>query len=64
MIEDLVDEPLEIVVVHDRQNTEWAVIQLIGGDIAGKVGQCTIEILGGDALFSFFFPSPRPSSGS
>ena len=37
--EDLVGQPLEGAVIDDRQDAERAVVQLVGGDVAGEVLQ-------------------------
>jgi len=38
VIEDLVKEPLEVVVIDDRKDAVRPVVQLVGGDVAGEVG--------------------------
>jgi hypothetical protein len=37
MVQDFVRDPSEGTVVDDRENTERAIVQLVGRDIAGKV---------------------------
>lgn len=61
MVEDFVDDPLELPVVHDREHAERAVVELIGGDIAGEFAQGPIEVFTLDACLAFFSPTPRPS---
>jgi hypothetical protein len=63
VIEDFVDQSFEPMVVHDRQNAVRPVVQFIGGDIAGEVGQGGIEVILSDAFGSPFFPPLPPSSG-
>jgi len=48
----------------DRENTERAIVQLVGRDIAGKVSQHGVHVLDSDVLFRLFSPRPPPSSGS
>jgi len=62
MVEDFVDNPLELPVIHDREYAERAVVELIGGDIAGEIAQGPIKVVTLDACLAFFFPTPRPSS--
>src|ERR1700722_10505254 len=39
VVKDLVGEPLEGAVINDREDGEWAVIQLVGSDEAREVRQ-------------------------
>lgn len=61
MVENFVDNPLELPVVHDREHAERAVVELVGGDVARELAQSPIEVFTLDAYFAFFFPTPRPS---
>ena len=62
VIKDFVDEPFELSVVHDREHAEGAVVEFIGGDVAGEITQGPSEVVTLDACFAFFFPTPQPSS--
>ena len=48
VVEDLIEDSLERMIVHDRQNAEGPIVHFIGGDVAGEVGQGLIQILTGD----------------
>lgn len=63
MVQDAIAEAAEVVVIHQAQHAERAVIDLIDGDIAAEVLQRLVEILAFDARLAFFPPPPRPSSG-
>src|SRR5437764_13508638 len=63
VIEDLVEESFESAVVHDEQDTEWPVIQLVGRDVAGKVRQSPIEIRALHVAGGLFSPRPPASFG-
>ena len=45
-VQDVVGKPLEGVVVDDRQDAERPVLQLVGGDEAGAVGEGPVEVFG------------------
>ena len=64
VVEDLVDQASEAVVVDDRQDAVRPVVEFVGGNVAGEVGQGGVEIVSGDALFGPFFPPLPPSSES
>ena len=64
VVQHPVGRRLEGAVVHDGQHAERAVVQFIGGDVPGEVGQRPVEILGVDPAGRLFSPRPRPSSGS
>jgi hypothetical protein len=63
MVQDLVGDPPECAVVHDREYAERAIIQLVGRDVSGEVSQYGVQIVSGDVRLGLFFPRPRPSSG-
>src|SRR6202007_1909424 len=63
VVEDLVAQPLEGAVVHDRQDAEGAVVQLVSGDGPGEAVEGPIEVVGPDSIGRLFSPWPRPSSG-
>jgi hypothetical protein len=64
VVEDFVDQAFEPVVVHDGQHAVGPVVQFVGGDVAGEVGQGLIQVALRDAFGGPFFPPPPPSSGS
>lgn len=64
VVEDFVDQAFEPVVVYDRQHAVGPVVQLVGGDVAGEVGQGLAQVVIRDAFGSPFFPLPPPSFGS
>ena len=63
VIQDLIAETFEIAVIDDRQDAEWSVVQFVGGDVAGEVGEGPIKISVFDLPSRFFFPLPPPSFG-
>ena len=63
VVEDFVDQPPKVAVVHDRQYAEGPVVQFVGRDVAGETVERPVEVLMLDAFDGFFFPRPRPSSG-
>ena len=56
VVEDLVQEPLEMAVIDDRQDAVRPVVEFVGGDGAGEVGQGGVEVLSGDGWLPPFFP--------
>ena len=38
VVQNLIHEPSESPIVHNRENTEWAVVKLVCCDVAGEVG--------------------------
>ena len=61
VIEHLIDEPFETAVIDKRQHTERSIVEFIGGDVAGEVRECPVEIVSGDPFRRFFFHWPPPS---
>jgi len=61
VVENLIDKTSEVVIIHNRQYAERPIVQFISGNIAGEISQRTIKVFCWSTLFSFFFPSPRPS---
>src|SRR5262245_22827163 len=64
MIQDVVEEALVAAIINDRENTEGAVIELIGGHIARKISQRPVQEVRVHAHLRLFSPQPQPSSGS
>lgn len=64
VVEDFVEKPLELSVVHNRKHAEGAIVEFVGGDVAGETTQSPNEVVTLDACLAFFFPTPRPSSES
>ena len=64
VIEHLADKALEVVVVDNRQHTEWSVVQPVCGNVTTEVRQDRVQIVRGNVLLSLFSPRPRPSSES
>lgn len=62
VIKDLVEQPLEPMVVYDRQDAIRPIVQFVRRDVAGEVGQNRIQVFMGDVFFGPFFPPPPPSS--
>jgi len=62
MIKNLIEDSLERVVVHDGENAEGAVVQLVRGDVAGEARQRLVKILADDVFGGLFSPPIRPSS--
>ena len=56
MVENLIDQALEPMVVHDRQDAVRPVVQFVGGDIAGEVGQGAVQVVIRDAISGPFSP--------
>ena len=63
VVEDFVDQPIEAMVVDDRQDAVRPVIELIGRNIAGEVRQGIVQIVLRDTVSGPFFPPLPPSSG-
>ena len=63
VVEDVVDEPLEAAVVHDRQHAKRTIVEFVGSDVSGELAKSPIQVVSRDARFAFFSPTPRPSSG-
>ena len=63
VIEDLVEQPLEPMVVYNRQDAVRPIVQFVRSDVAGEVGQNAVQVVIGDVVFGVFFPLPLPSSG-
>jgi hypothetical protein len=64
VVEDFVENPLELSVIHDREHAEGAVVQLIDSNISGEVPKRPPQVVPLDPRFTFFFPTSRPSSVS
>src|SRR5262245_66441960 len=64
MIQDLVEQTPLLAGIDGRQDTEGAVVQLVGRQVAGEVGQGPLQVVGVSLGGRFFPPPPRPSSGS
>jgi len=62
MIEDLVDQPLKVAVIHDGQDAVRSVVEFVRGDVAVEVRQGGVEVVSRDAFFGSFFPPLPPSS--
>jgi hypothetical protein len=43
VVKNFVQDPLEAAIVHDREHTEGAVVQLIGGNVTGEGTECPIQ---------------------
>jgi hypothetical protein len=63
VIQNLVADSPERVVVDDREDTKWAVVQFVGRDVSGELSQHGVEVLSGDVLLCLFSPRTPPSSG-
>jgi len=63
VINDVKCESFEVVIVYDGENAKRTVVEFIGRDIAGEIGENAVEAGGIYVRFRFFFPLPRPSSG-
>ena len=61
VVKNFIIQTLELVVVHNKQDTEGTIIQFVSGDITGKVRQDIVKIFALDGAFNFFSPSTRPS---
>ena len=59
VIENLVEESFESAVVHDEQDTEWPVIQLVGRDVA-KSARAQSRYEPSMWLAAFFPPALHP----
>jgi hypothetical protein len=46
VVQDLEGEPLEGVVIDDRQDAERSVIELVGCEVTREVRECPVEVLG------------------
>ena len=57
VVQDLVGDPFEGAVVDDRQDAERPVIQFVGGDIAGEVRECPVQMIGVDPPRRLFPPA-------
>lgn len=63
VVKDLVQKPSEPPVVHNREHTERAIVEFVGGNISGEIAKDLIQVVTLDERFAFFSPPPRPSSG-
>jgi hypothetical protein len=63
VVEDFVDQPIEAMVVDDRQDAVRPVIELIGRNVAGEVRQGIVQVVLRDTVSGPFFPPLPPSSG-
>ena len=63
VVQDLVDQPLESPVVDDGQDAEGAIVEFVGGDVAGEALKRPVEIGVLEMGLSSFFPPLPPSSG-
>src|SRR2546429_5305000 len=64
VIQDVVEEALVAAIIDGGENTEGAVIELIGGHVARKIRQRPVQEVRVHTHLRLFFPQPRPSSGS
>ena len=60
VVQDLIAKPLEGAVVDDRQNTERAVVQFVGSDVAGEVAERPVQIRRLDLAGRLFSPGLHP----
>ncbi len=49
MFQHLKEETFEGVIVNDGEDAKRTVIQFIGGEVAGEVGECPVQIIGFDS---------------
>src|SRR5208283_1661631 len=64
VVQHFVDQAAEGTVVHDRENAERPVIQLVRRDVSREVIQRGVQIIAVDALLCLFSPRTPPSSES
>src|SRR5215468_6202172 len=63
MVKDPESQAIVPAVIHDREDAEGVVIDLVDGQVAAEVCQRHVEVGGRDAVSLFFPPPPPPSSG-
>lgn len=64
VLQHVVEQPALPSGIDGRQDTEGAIVKLISRQVAREIGQGPIQIVGLSLRLAFFFPQPRPSSGS
>src|SRR5205823_13915832 len=64
VLQDAVGQAGKGPVIDQGQDTERAVVEFVDGEVAAKVLQGAVEVVGLQAGLAFFFRRPRPSSGS
>src|SRR5262249_28883891 len=63
VVEDPEGQAIVPAVVHNREDAEGTVVDLIDSQVGGEAGQRLVEVGGLDAAPLFFPRPPRPSSG-
>src|SRR5205085_5428532 len=63
MVENPESQAVVPAVVHDREDAEGPIVNLVDGQVSGEVSQRLVEVGGLDAVQLFFSQRPRPSSG-
>ena len=63
VIQDAESQAVVAAMVHDTEDAEGAVVDLVDGQVSGEVSQRFVEVGGRDAVYLFFSQRPRPSSG-
>jgi hypothetical protein len=61
MVKHLVEQAALSSAIDDRQNAEWAIVQLVRSHVAGEIGQSPVEVIRLNPRADFFSPPPRPS---
>jgi len=64
VLQHVVEQPALPPGIDGRQDTEGTIVKLVGRQVTREVGQGPIEVVGLSLRPGFFFPRPRPSSGS
>jgi hypothetical protein len=62
VIQHLIDQSVEVVIIHNGQHAKGAIVQFVGRDTAGKVRKHPLQVVALDGGFSLFSPWPQSSS--
>ena len=60
VVQHFIDEAAKGAVVHDRENAERPVVQLVGRDVPGELIQRGVQIVAADVLLRLF-STPQPN---